>query len=155
MRAGARRALAKRSRLEHAGRMAGPPITSQIGATENALRALLVAVLDGSGVEGYEAWVYLNVRAAYPDDQVEQRVAEVLHGSAEVVTVVRDELIEGGTLTADATLSDLGATRLEEARRRVAGAVARVTDGIDPAELAVVEFVLARIRAQAEAELGA
>jgi len=130
-----------------------------IGAAENALRALLIRVLSGTPIAGYDDWVTLNVvdrvgptghdAAAALGNALaidEARARELLES-----TVVRGLVSRTGN---GVVPSPAGATALADARPRVRAVTQRVLDGLPPAEIDVAVRVLDRVRAQAERELG-
>jgi hypothetical protein len=131
-----------------------PSLPPVIGATENALRALLLRVLSPTPVRNYEQWVYLNAASTSQDAmQAMAKVSDVLKRTSPAVATLRDRLSDTGLLNGDGGLSATGERVLRDARGRVQEATTALVAGIEPAELAASIHVLTVIRNRAEAML--
>jgi predicted ArsR family transcriptional regulator len=126
------------------------PLPTVIGPTENALRALLLSVLDPSEIAGYEEWAYLNMASGGASTDA---IAAALGVAAETVEEVTVRLAGRGLVDSSGSVSPRGHTELRHARARVADATNMITRGIDPSELAVAVRVLDLVRANAQREL--
>jgi hypothetical protein len=134
---------------------AARPLPSEIGATENALRSLLIETLRGTQVAGYEQWVYLNVRESYDGEAVLARAAQVLKEPEDAVRTIQTELTAQGLLDQQGSLTSKGAEALAAARTRVTAETKSLTEGIEAAQVAITAEVLTTIRERAEARLDA
>lgn len=133
--------------------MPARPLTAEIGATENALRALLDQTLASTPIADREQWIFLNAGNGPNDDLAITRVASVLKTTEDAVRAIRQRLVDAGLLTTDYALSPDGQKQLTVARQLVAKATARLTDGIDPGQLATAAAVLNTMRTRAEGHL--
>lgn len=122
-----------------------PPI---VGATENALGALLGHVLRASPIGGRTVWLYLNLtQSGIPLSQIAAR----LDLSIESVESVRNQLQRSGLLDASGALTDVGESHLSAAHLSVGTATAQLTAGIDEADLDTTVRVLDTMRQRAHA----
>jgi hypothetical protein len=131
------------------------PLPAEIGATQNALRKLLVETLRSTQIAGHDPWVYLNISEAVDREAVPVRAAQVLNQSDDAVRRIRADLTASGLLDRDGSLTPTGRDALEEARALVGAATSQLTEGIEPAHLAITAAVLTRMRERAEARLSA
>lgn len=131
--------------------MADRPLPPAVGATENALRALLAEVIADGPIGGYAEWIFLNVidRGGDPAD-LDQRVASVLGQHRDVAAAVRARLVGAGLIGSDGVLTEAGHEQLLRARTKVAEVTAVLTAGIDPGALAITMDTLDTVRTRAE-----
>ena len=131
--------------------MPARPLPPAIGATENALRALLVHVLAGSLVSGYDEWVYLNIQERADDPaRVDGLVADALKQPHAVVAAARTRLVGAGLLDSDGSLTGSGREQLERCRAMVSEMTQALTAGIDPAAVQTTIDTLDIVRTRAE-----
>lgn len=138
------------------------PILSapDIGATDNALRAALIRVLDGSGL-GYEQWVALRVLGvrggSVPASQLAGLLVSGLKISAAAAASVLDDLRDAGmthAAGADVRLTPGGAASYQRLGARVEDVSARLWADLDPDDLAAARRVLTTLTERANAFLG-
>ena len=131
--------------------MRARPLPPAIGATENALRALLVHVLAGSLIGGYDEWVYFNIQEQADDPaRVDGLVADALKGPRAVVAAARTRLVDAGLLDSDGSLTASGRERLDRCRTMVSEMTHALTAGIDPAAVQTTIDTLDTVRTRAE-----
>lgn len=131
--------------------MSNRPLPPAVGATENALRALLSLVLAGSPIGGYAEWISLNVVEGSGDvGDLDLRIALVLGQPREVAAAARAQLVAAGLIDPDGGLTALGHEQLRHARAKVAGVTARLTTGIDQGALTTTIETLDTVRSHAE-----
>src|SRR5262245_34625648 len=130
-----------------------------IGETENALRALLVDALSGSGLD-YHRWVALTLIArsdpALDQTSVTARLVDVLKiDFAAASTVVGDLEFRGLTEEHGGVLQTTaeGAAFFERVSAEVNQLTKEIWSGIDPADLAVGSRVLTTLTERANALL--
>jgi hypothetical protein len=129
-----------------------------IGPTENALRAVLLAVLSRTPINGYDEWAAVNVvdRHAGTGEETIRAVAAPLGITHPAGRAVLDTLVAKGLLDSGGvswTVSQDGATVLRQARARVAAVTARLVEGLSPADIEVAVRVLDHVRVRARGEL--
>lgn len=132
-----------------------PALPTVIGPTENALRALLGAVIGRSPVGTYERWVAINAAAGREGTGPVERICDGLQWSrsqalATLADLADDDLLSragdgGWSLTAD------GAVVLSTLRAEVGRATAEVVEGVDVEDLSTAIAVLGEVRANAVA----
>lgn len=130
-----------------------PPLPAVLGPTENALRALLMALLAKTRIRSYLAWVVLNAaNSAHTEQRGHWRgtVSKALKIQSAEVDSVLSQLHADGLVDSAGVPTDLGAAELAAARLAVASATSELVDGIDPADLATTSQVLEKVRAKAE-----
>jgi hypothetical protein len=129
-----------------------------IGQTENALRALLVRALHGSGLD-YHQWVALRVVSTSTPPLSQTQLRDRLQHGLKIDPSLADEVIDdltarGLLVSADGvTAGDEGSTlyqRLDVEVRRIS---AQVWNGIDGADLAAAYRVCAVVTERANALL--
>jgi len=128
-----------------------------LGRAENALRALLLRTLAGSGV-GYEEWVLLAavIAADAPRAEIADRTAHTLRIDPARVDGALATLVGAGFVTADSDrvrLTPDGRRWLDARRAVVAQNTAALLDGVPADDLAVAGRVLAAVTARADALL--
>ena len=131
--------------------MPAQPLPPAIGATENALRALLVHVLAGSLIGGYDEWVYLNIHEQADDPaRVDGLVADALKQPHAVVAAARARLVDAGLLDSHGSLTGSGREQLDRCRVMVSEMTQALTAGIDPAAVQTTIDTLDTVRTCAE-----
>lgn len=131
--------------------MPARPLSPVIGATENALRRLLIDALAGSPIGGYDEWIYLHVQGHTADPaQLDAAVSEALGQPAEGVVSVRTALVDAGVLGADGSPTGTGRDELHRCREMIAGITEALTAGIDPAAVQTTIDTLDTVRGRAE-----
>src|SRR5579875_411133 len=127
------------------------PLPPVIGATENALRALLNGVLAESSIGGFHEWVYLNIQEGANDPlRAEELIADSLTQGHDAVAAIRTRLVDAGLLDVDGSLTALGREQLRSCRELVAQITQTLTDGIDPAAAQTTIETLATVRSRAQ-----
>lgn len=132
-----------------------PPLPALIGATENALRALLARkILLTSRIKTYPAWVVMNIasNAKSPAQTEDWRlvVANELKIHLDAVHEILDELCAAGLLSEDGELTIPGVAEVATVRSAVSATTASLFEGIEEEEQAIARLVLDRIRHRAE-----
>jgi len=125
-----------------------------IGPTENALRALLLRVLEATPLASYEQWVALNLvdRHPRPDDALTSALHQGLAiDHAQAGDVLRALEATGQLHRADGAweVSPAGIDLLAQQRERVATLTAQLLDGIAEEDLATAVRVLDHVGARA------
>lgn len=129
-----------------------PSIPAVIGATENALRALLLTTLASTVIASYAEWVVLNaVSAAGTDASSGQWRDETARALKTEIEPIEAALRERGLIVGETQLSDDGFEALVAARRAVGAATASLVEGISESDDAATRRVLATLRERAEA----
>ncbi len=129
-----------------------PSIPAVVGATENALRALLLTTLASTAIASYPEWVVLNaVNAAGTDASSEQWRHETARALKTDIEPIEAALRERGLIVADTQLSDDGFEALGAARRAVGAATASLVEGMSESDVAAARRVLVTLRERAEA----
>lgn len=136
------------------------PLPTVIGPTENALRALLTTTLATTSIDGYPAWVTLNMASkadvgGASDDSWRAAVADALKVPVGVVDGVVAQLRTVGLLADNGTLTERGAAELATAWTAVAAATSGLVAGISEADQETTRQVLDQIRRNAENALSA
>lgn len=127
------------------------PLPPVIGATENALRSLLTRALTGSRIDGYEEWVYLNIRDTTDRPaEAERLITDALEQPHDRVAATRTRLVEAGLLNSDGSLTAAGHEQLDDCRQAVARTTQALVAGIAPAVLQATIDTLDTIRSRAE-----
>lgn len=130
------------------------PLPTVIGATENALRAVLTAILAQTPIQSYAAWVTLSTLASRgPDNRSDPgrpAVGHALKATAADVEHVLGQLCAAGLTNPQDALTARGEVELAAARTLVAAATGRLVDGVGHDELAITRRVLDHVRLRAE-----
>ncbi len=143
------------------------PATAQlgrdIGQTENALRAILVSILENTVLSSYSQYVGMALVAAETSgverQQVERQLASAAKISATEATSVVEDLIAVGLIDSGAgnpgvlSLSAPGASMLQTLREEISAVNERVYAGIPGHDLDVTKQTLAVIHERANSEL--
>jgi DNA-binding MarR family transcriptional regulator len=132
--------------------------TREIGMTENAFRALLLANLEGTPLD-YHRWVALLTVATQgplPHDAVVGQLhnglkLDVTAATSVVAGLVEDGLIEVGD--AGYTTTESGATLFGEVGGKIRSITQEIFSGLDNEDLAVASRVLTQLTERANAEL--
>ena len=133
-----------------------PSLPAVIGATENALRELLLTTLASTEIASYSEWVVLNaVSAAGTDAPSGQWRNETARALKTAVRPIEAALRERGLIVGETQLSDSGVEALAAARRGVGTATASLIEGMNEADVAATRRVLATVRDRAEALVAA
>ncbi len=133
-----------------------PSLPAVIGATENALRELLLTTLASTEIASYSEWVMLNaVSAAGADASSGQWRHETARALKTAVGPIEAALRVRGLIVGEAQLSDSGVETLASARRGVGTATASLIEGMNEADVAATRRVLATVRDRAEALVAA
>ena len=127
------------------------PLPPVVGATENALRALLEDVLSETSIGGYSEWVYLTIRIRADDSSpVEDLVSTALKEPLAAVEVLRTRMTEAGVLHADGSLTSYGRDQFDHGRELISSMTRSLTAGIDEEALTITIGTLDTIRERAE-----
>jgi hypothetical protein len=126
------------------------PLPTLIGPTENSLRALLTQTLDGTQIDGYDEWVYLNMTDG--GVAVEQ-IAIVLRRPRDELDVLAIRLQARGLLTSTAELTPVGQEQLKQGRALVNRMTEKLTTDLEPEQQRICAEVLDIIRMRADREL--
>jgi hypothetical protein len=128
------------------------PLPAEIGATQHALHNLLLATLRETQIAGHDEWVVLNVAETSDGDAGLARAAQALHrpDDLDAVRTIRADLTASGLLDKDGALTPSGSEALKDGRALVAAAIGRLTEGIEPADLAITATVLTTMRERVE-----
>jgi DNA-binding MarR family transcriptional regulator len=133
-----------------------------LGRAENAHRALLIRVLDGSGVT-YEGWVALSLASggeALSRDQLVDKTASALKIDRAAALDTVTELTAAGLVEAmpdgsPSRLTESGQELHRRARAQIVDIISRIYAGVRDEDLEVAGRVLIDLTARAEAELPA
>jgi hypothetical protein len=135
------------------------PLPRALGEAENALRATLLEVISGSGLD-YEQWVALQLTSNAPGPLPASSLTERISSAAKIETAKAESVIAvlggGGWLSIDGDHVELGARGNQELPALKARTVERtqaLLDGIDPEDIATAARVLATIAERASASL--
>lgn len=132
-----------------------PSIPVAVGATENALRALLLTTLASTVIASYPEWVVLNaVSASGTDASGERWRNETARTLKTEIEPIEAALRERGLIVGETQLSEDGFVALATARRAVGAATASLVEGISESDVAAARRVLATLRDRAEALVG-
>src|SRR5690606_33704809 len=133
-----------------------PSLPAVVGATENALRALLLTTLASTVIASYAEWVVLNAVSAAGTDASSS--GQWRHETARTLKTdigpIEAALRERGLLVGETQLSDYGVAALAAARRAVGAATASLVEGISESDDAAARRVLGTLRDRAEALAG-
>jgi DNA-binding MarR family transcriptional regulator len=141
----------------------GPTLNPKIlGLAENAHRAILNRLLEGTGLT-YPRWVALSVAAsagaAVEHDQIVGRVTAALKADAEEVVKTIDWIVASGFVETVPgkeqllRLTETGRTRHGDIHRRIDEVLSRIYGGIPAEDLATAGRVLTIVTQRANAEL--
>ena len=131
-----------------------PTLPQSTGPTENALRALLIRQLAGTGIAGYDGWVALNLaRPELPRTGLEARLEHETRSDPGQAVRAVDELVAAGLLDPVGAPTATGQRQLAEVRARVGAVTGQLLTGLAEDDLATAVRVLDHVRMRADSLL--
>jgi DNA-binding MarR family transcriptional regulator len=125
------------------------PLPIVIGSTENALRALLVSLIDSTPVASYEQWVAINVVADSGVDDHIATIASALHRAPDESLALVEVLEDRGLVERRDErwrLTTQGASVLAALRDDVSDVTARIVAGLADRDVDATRRVLDTVR---------